>query len=65
MSGLTETEMVLIIIEKDDKTELIALSLKNISAINYLKIYDGRGDTKIAVAKTSDKPELIISQLLA
>jgi nanoRNase/pAp phosphatase (c-di-AMP/oligoRNAs hydrolase) len=65
MSGLTDTDIVLIMIEKEDKTDLIAFSLKNTSALDYLKTYNGQGNNKIAIATSNNKAQDIISQLLA
>ncbi|HZJ41826.1 MAG TPA: hypothetical protein VFD51_02310 [Patescibacteria group bacterium] len=65
MSGLADTEVVLILIEKKDEVDLIAFSLKNVSALNCLKKYNGQGNDKVAVAKSSDGIKDLLSQLLA
>lgn len=65
MSGLNETEIVLILIEREHNTELIAFALKNTNASNYLRRFSPKGSNKIAVAKADAKPEEIINELLA
>lgn len=65
MSGLNETEIVLILIEREHNTDLIAFSIKNANAHKYLKRFGAKGNNKVAVAKSSAKPDEVIKELLA
>lgn len=63
MSGLSEVEVVLIIIKRQARKELIALSLKNYSAMKFLELYKPQGDAKLASAYSSLEINNIINEL--
>lgn len=65
MSGLSEVEIVLIIIKRETKKELIVFSLKNYSAVKFLKKYKSQGNSKLASAYSSFPISEIIVDLLA
>lgn len=65
MSGLINTDIVLIILQKKDYKELVAISLKNVDALNFLKKYNATGNKKAALAKTNKDISAIISEVLA
>lgn len=65
MSGLDEAELVLIIIERELKTEMIAFSLKNRDALSFLRKYHPKGNSKIATAKENKSSDEVIKSLLA
>lgn len=65
MSGLSKVEIVLIIIKRAKEKELIAFSLKNYSAVKFLKKYNGQGSSKLASAYSSLSSKDIINNLLA
>lgn len=64
MSGLSEIEIVLIIVNRKESKELIALSLKNYSAVKFLKSFSPQGGAKLASANSSLQVDNIMENLL-